>query len=325
MTTNRMFPLYLDNTTQNCFSAKLMDEGWLWHFRYGHLNFGDLKTLQKKNMVTGLPQIQTPQICEECVIGKQHRYQFPKGKSWRANKVLELVHSDICGPINPTSNGGKRYFITFIDDYSWKTWVYFLQEKSEAFSTFKSFKMLVEKEASKPIKIFRSDHGGEYTSQEFVNFCENHGIQKQLTAAYSPQQNGISERKNRTILNMVRTILSKGHIPRSFWPEAVIWSIHILNRSPTLVVQNVTPEEAWNGRKPSVNHFRIFGCIAYAHIPDQKRKKLDEKGEKCIFLGVSEMSKAYKLYNPITKKIVISRDIIFDEGSFWKWDDNTTK
>ncbi|RVW92788.1 Retrovirus-related Pol polyprotein from transposon TNT 1-94 [Vitis vinifera] len=211
MTTNRMFPLYLDNTTQNCFSTKLMDEGWLWHFRYGHLNFGGLKTLQQKNMVTGLPPIQTPsQICEECVVGKQHRYQFPKGKSWRANKVLELVHSDICGPINPTSNG-------------------------------------------------------------------------------------------------------------------VIWSIHILNRSPTLVVQNVTPEEAWNGRKPSVNHFRIFGCIAYAHIPDQKRKKLDDKGEKCIFLGVSEVSKAYKLYNPITKKIFISRDIIFDEGSFWKWDDNTTK
>ena len=87
----------------------------------------------------------------------------------------------------------------------------------------------------------------------------------------------------------------------------------------------MTPEEAWNGRKPSVNHFRIFGCIAYAHIPDQKRKKLDDKGEKYIFLSVSEMSKAYKLYNPITKKIVISRDIIFYEGSFWKWDDNTTK
>ena len=127
MTTNRMFPLYLDNTTQWCFSARLKDEAWLWHFRYGHLNFGGLKTLQQKNMVTSLPQIQNPsQVCEECVDGKQHRDPFPKGKTCRAKKVLELIHSDLCGPINPTSNSGKHYFITFIDDYSLKTWVYFL-------------------------------------------------------------------------------------------------------------------------------------------------------------------------------------------------------
>ncbi|RVW90346.1 Retrovirus-related Pol polyprotein from transposon TNT 1-94 [Vitis vinifera] len=163
------------------------------------------------------------------------------------------------------------------------------------FSTFKSFKMLVEKEAGNLLRFSAMIVVENNTSQEFVNFCENHGIQNQLTAAYSPQQNGVSERKNRTILNMVRTILSKGHIPRSFWPEAVIWSIHILNRSPTLVVQNVTPEEAWNGRKPSVNHFRIFGCIAYAHIPDQKRKNLMTREKNAFFLV------------------------------FWKWDDNTTK
>ncbi|RVW60251.1 Retrovirus-related Pol polyprotein from transposon TNT 1-94 [Vitis vinifera] len=114
-------PVYLDNTTQNCFSAKLMDEGWLWHFRYGHLNFGGLKTLQQKNMVTRLLLIQTPsQICEECVVGKQHRYQFPKGKSWRANKVLELVHSDICGPINPTSNGVSGNGMTTLPNSKYK-------------------------------------------------------------------------------------------------------------------------------------------------------------------------------------------------------------
>lgn len=133
--------------------------------------------------------------------------------------MLELVHFDICRPINPISNGGKRYFITFIDNYIQKTWVYFLQEKAEA---FKSFKMLVEKEASKYIKFFRNDCGGEYTSQEFVIFCENHGIQKKITPAYSSQQNEVLERKNRTILNMVQTILLKGHIPRSFWLEVVI-------------------------------------------------------------------------------------------------------
>ena len=123
-------------------------------------------------------------------------------------------------------------------------------------------------------------------------------------------------------MNMVRSLLTRSSVPKAFWPEAANWSIHILNRSPTLSVQNMTPEEAWNGRKPNVDHFRIFGCICYARIPDQRRTKIDDKGEKCIFLGVSNCSKAYKLYNPITKKIVINRDVIFDEENFWTWSES---
>lgn len=323
MTPNRLFPLNLKSMDTHCFSVVVNDVAWLWHFRYGHLNFGGLKTLQKKSMVKGLPNFDSPSnICEDCVVSKQHRVPFPKSGSQRAKKPLDIVHYDICGPINPTSNGGKRYFITFIDDYSRKTWVYFLQVKSEAFAAFKSFKALVEKESGNVIKVLRTDRGGEYCSHEFENFCESHGIKKQLTAAYTPQQNGVSERKNRTILDMVRSLLTRSGVPKSFWPEVVNWSIHILNRSPTFSVQNVTPEQAWNGRRPSVDHFRIFGCIAYAHIPDEKRKKLDDKGEKCIFLGVSSHSKAFKLYNPYTKKIVISRDVVFDERKFWNWSAN---
>lgn len=139
-------------------------------------------------MVTGLPHFIIPsQLCEECVVSKQHYDQFPKGDSWRAKKYLELVHSDLCGSINLTSNGGKRYVITFIDDFSCKTWVYFLQDKSETFEAFKSYKAFVEKEANSPIKVFRTNHGGEYNSQEFENFFEIHGIKRQLTVAYSPQ------------------------------------------------------------------------------------------------------------------------------------------
>ncbi|KAA3461320.1 Retrovirus-related Pol polyprotein from transposon TNT 1-94 [Gossypium australe] len=163
MTPNRMFPLYLHTVTNSCFLARLEDESWLWHFWYGHLNFGGLKILQQKNMMTGLPHIQTPsQVCEECVISKQHREPFQKGKSWKVRNALELVHSDLCGSIIPTSNRGKRYFISFIDDFSRKTWVYYLNEKSEALTAFKSFKALVEKEAETLIKVLRSDRGGEY-------------------------------------------------------------------------------------------------------------------------------------------------------------------
>ena len=130
MSSNRLFPLKI-TSVQSCLVAKVKDSSWLWHFRYGHLSFGGLKTLQQKNMVTGLPQISIPsQVCEECVVGKQHHSQFPQGNSWRAKDALELIHSHICGSITPCSNGGKRYLITFIDDYTRKTWIYFLQEKS---------------------------------------------------------------------------------------------------------------------------------------------------------------------------------------------------
>ena len=145
------------------------------------------------------------------------------------------------------------------------------------------------------------------------------------TTTYTPQQNGVSETKNRTILNMVRCLLTKSGVSKEFWPEVVNWSVHILNRNPTFVVKNMTPEEVWSGRKLTVDHFRIFGCIAYAHIPDKKRYKLDGKGEKCIFLGVSDQSKAYKLYNPTTKKIIISRDVVFDEERFWENNIDETK
>ena len=118
---------------------------------------------------------------------------------------------------------------------------------------------------------------------------------------------------------MVRSLLARGKIPKSFWPEALNWSIHVLNRSPTFYVQNMTPEEAWSGQKPAEDDFKIFGCIAYAHVPNEKKKKLDDKGEKCVFLGISEASKAYKLFNPLTKKIVTNKDVIFDEESTRNW------
>jgi len=121
MSSNRLFPLKII-TSQPCLMAEIKDLSWLWHFRYGHLNFSGLKTLQQEDMVISLPKIHFPsQICEECVVRKQHCSQFPQGKSWRAKHILELVHSDICGPINPSSNRGKRYLITFIDDFTRKT------------------------------------------------------------------------------------------------------------------------------------------------------------------------------------------------------------
>src|SRR5262249_32519737 len=148
-------------------------------------------------------------------------------------------------------------------------------------------------------------------SHEFNVFCKANGISRQLTATYTPQQNGVAEHKNRTIMNMVRSMLSEKQVPKNFWPEAVNWTAHVLNRSPTLVVKDMTPEEAWSGVKPNVDYFRVFGCIGHVHVSDSKRKKLDDKTFQCVLLGISEESKAYRLYDPASKKIVVSRDVVF--------------
>ncbi|KAL2466148.1 Retrovirus-related pol polyprotein from transposon tnt 1-94 [Abeliophyllum distichum] len=140
---------------------------------------------------------------------------------------------------------------------------------------------------------------------------------RQFTAAYSPHQNGVSKRKNRTIMNMVRSMMSKKKVSKDFWSEAINWSVHVLNRSPTFIVKNVTPHEAWSRNTPVVSYFKIFGSIYYARVLDEKKKKLDDKGVKFVLLGISEESKAYKLYNTLTKKIIISQDVVFDEDSCW--------
>ena len=165
----------------------------------------------------GLPSINHPdQLCEGCLIGKQFRKSFPKESTTRATKPLELIHTDVCGPIKPNSFGKNKYFLLFIDDYSRKTWVYFLKEKSEVFENFKKFKALVEKESGLSIKAMRSDRGGEFTSNKFNKYCEDHGIRRPLTVPRSPQQNGVAERKNRTILNMVRSMLKSKKMPKEF-------------------------------------------------------------------------------------------------------------
>ncbi|GKB28169.1 retrovirus-related pol polyprotein from transposon TNT 1-94 [Tanacetum coccineum] len=327
MSANRMFILLGETSDkareERCLQVDVANKEELWHHRYGHLSNKGLQILRNKEMVTGLPPIGQMKItCEACVKGKHHRVSFPKQSKWRSSEKLELIHSDLCGPITPPSNGQKRYLISFIDDFSRKTWIYFVVEKSEAFHIFKEFKARVEKQSGSFIKCLRTDRGGEYNSTEFKEFCKEHGIKRQLTTAYTPQQNGVAERKNRTIMNMVRAVLSEKEVPKSFWPDAVQWANHVLNRSPTTIVKDMTPEEAWSGSKPSVEHFRVFGCIGYVHVPDVKRTKLDDKSVKCVMIGYSSESKAFKMFDPVEKKAHVSRDVIFEEEKKWNWDDS---
>eukprot|EP00253_Pinus_taeda_P004625 PITA_04625 len=328
MTSNRMFPLKLRadlkegrtiaTVTQEVFQEQVKDENWLWHLRFGHLNFGGLNLLHRKEMVKGLPLIEKPDsLCEGCILGKKHKESFSVGKSIREKTPLEIVHSDVCGPMQMPSFAENTYVLTFIDDYTRKTWVYMLKQKSEVFEKFRHFKTLVEKQCGHYIKALRTDRRGEYISQDFLRFCRENGIQKQFTARYPPQQNGVAERKNRTILDMVRSMMKAKHLPHEYWAKVVTCAVYILNRCPTKAIMNKIPEEAWSGQKQTLTHMRVFSCVAYAHVPDQLRRKLDSKGEKCVFVGYCDESKAYKLYNPSTKKLIVSRDVQFIEDEAW--------
>ncbi|KAL0418689.1 UNVERIFIED_CONTAM: Retrovirus-related Pol polyprotein from transposon TNT 1-94 [Sesamum radiatum] len=238
---------------------------------------------------------------------KQHKKPVLSGTSWRAKAVLELIHTDVCGPMRTPSHEQNRYFILFIDDYSRMTWVYFMREKSEVFKVFKKFKNLVEKQSGRSIKVLRSDRGKEYNNSEFNKFCEEEGIEHQTTVSYNPQQNGVSERKEQNShgdgkIDAARETLAKSFLGRS----SLHCSLSTQQVSPK-AVQNMTPIEAWSGKKPSAKHLRVFGSICYVHIPTEKRHKLEEKTEKGIFLGYSTQSKGYRIYNLKTKKLIISR------------------
>ncbi|KAJ1700426.1 hypothetical protein LUZ63_000205 [Rhynchospora breviuscula] len=325
MTTNKLFPLKITDVQERLMVVKEMTQSQLWHHRYGHLYTNGLRLLNQKHMVHGLPEIDQIGVCEGCIVGKQTKLAFPKCQAKRATKVLEIVHADLCGPMQTISLGGSKYFLLFTDDYSRMSWVYFLKNKDETFSNFKAFKALVEKQSEKKLKILRTDRGGEFLSKEFVNFCEAEGIHHELTAPYTPEQNGVAERKNRTVVEMGRSMMKCKNMPNKFWAEAVSTAVYLLNISPTKAVINQTPYEAWYERKPGVGHLKVFGCIAYVLVDSQKRKKLDGKSEKCIFIGYCTQTKGYRLFNPEDGKIIVSRNVLFDEESEWIWKNETNQ
>jgi hypothetical protein len=178
----------------------------LWHRRLTHINYKALPYICKA--VTGLPELKGDQegIFNGCAKGKNIKNPFPKRDN-KVEGVLELIHSDMCGPMPSSSISRYVYYVSFIDDYSHKTWIYFLKSKDEVFSKFKELKALIENLSERKIKILRSDNGGEYTSKEFMNFCRDVGIKRELTTPYNPQQNGVAKRKNRTIMEAVKTMI----------------------------------------------------------------------------------------------------------------------
>lgn len=198
-------------------------------------------------------------------------------------------------------------------------WTILLKEKSEAFDRFRRFKRLIEQETKVSIQTLRTDRGGEFTSQEFQTFCDDNGVKHHLTAPYSPQQNGVVERRNRTLMEMTRSIMKHMKIPNYMWGEAVRHSTYLINRVATRTLKDISPYECFKKKKPNVGHLIVFGCVCYAKKDTPHLKKLEDRSRELVHLGVEPGSKAYRLYDPEKRRIVISRDVIFTEDKAWRW------
>ena len=309
----------------------------LRHQWLAHLGLAATKGLTK--WCSEMPSRLTGECnCVDCLYGKQTRKPFtPLPIISCSSRPLELIHSNLSGR-NPTSSlAGSQYYIIFIDDFTRFTMVYFLKKKSEAFRTFQDYESAVVKHwtvrAADPvdptpenlplfIAKLRTDGGGEYTSREFTQYLRQQGIEAQVTTPYTPQSNGVSERANRTIMDRVRSMISWAGLPDSFWAEAVATATYLKNRTPTRGLEDLkrdfhTPFEGWFGRVPDLGHLRVWGCVAMVHVPAEKTKKLDGRSEKCVFVGYCLTEKQYKVYNPVTRRMFSTRDVVFREGEKW--------
>lgn len=233
LSANRVGDLFVVQVNGNkCFS--LADETTMtWHNRYGHLNFQSLKQLHDKEMVSGIGKIGAfDGKCGTCMKAKVCSLPYQRSEN-RATELLELVHTDLCGPMQKFSLGGSKYFLLFTDDYSRFMVAYFIKTKDEVYEKFLSYKKLVERQTGKNIKRVRSDNGGEFVNARFDKLFEECGIARQLTVPYTPQQNGVAERANRTIGEMARSMLVHSGLPEALWAEAVSTAVYLRNRSPT--------------------------------------------------------------------------------------------
>jgi hypothetical protein len=223
------------------FVAHSDDLSKIWHERFGHLNYHSLQQLCNQQMVNDLPLVSCRDgVCASCVLDKHHRDSFDKRASWHASSHLQLVYNDLCGPLSSPSFSGCKYFLTFIDDFSRRTWVYLLKLKREVFEKFLAYKALVENQYGHQIQRLRTDNGGEYVNNNFTSYCTTQGIQMQHTVPYTPQQNGVAQRKNLTLKEMANCMIQYKGLSLKYWAEAINCENYIVNHTPTKALKNIT-------------------------------------------------------------------------------------
>ncbi|KAF1332324.1 Integrase catalytic core protein, partial [Globisporangium splendens] len=275
--------------------APRMNKSYLWHLRLGHIGHIGLDAIVKQKLGVGIDiaSVSKWELCSGCALGKQTRVNFQSIAPERVNSVLDVVDSDVCGPMQTATFSDKRYFVTFIDDKSRFCVVFLLRSKSEVLDKFVQFVKFAETQIGRRVKVLRSDNGGEYVSNKFAAFCRNRGIVQQFTPPYTPQLNGVAERMNRTLVESARCMIEHAGLSKRYWGEAV-----------------------WTQKKPLLKNLKVFGCHAYVHMPSEKRSKLDARSVLCRFLGYSDHEKAYRFEELSSSRIAVSRDAQFMEDTF---------
>lgn len=285
----------------------------LWHRRLGHLGYSSLKKMVEAGMVKGLPISaedidNAKEACDICLKTKGTRQPFKPSES-KTDKPLQLIHMDLCGPLEE-SLGKAKYFATFLDDYSDYSSVVLLKNKSDTYQAIKDTFILLENTTESKVKAVRSDQGGEYISTELKEYFKEKGIDHQMTTAYSPQSNGKAERLNRTLLEKTRALLSEANLPESLWGEALLTANYLRNRSPTANSPK-TPWERIFKKQPDLSNLRTFGSEAYVHVPKKKRfGKLDDTAVKGIMVGYAPNGYRILLDDD---RVQVSRDVVFKE------------
>jgi transposase InsO family protein len=294
----------------------------LLHKRLGHLGHTSILKLIEHQSVKGLESF-VPYLselrkanpvsdCEACIMGSQARESFPSS-DYVTRAPLELVHTDVCGPMDPMSHDKKQYFLTLLDDYSGMSAVVVISHKSEVSQMLIEALEDMETACGHKVKAVRSDRGGEYVSKTLDEYLRSRRISHQFTAPYTPQQNGKAERLNRTLVEKTRALLIDANLPKNLWTEALRTANYLRNRAtPAVRDESKTPAELFLGRKPNIAHLRCFGCVAYTITPTHKTK-LENRSEKGYFVGYDTNQKAFRVWIP-KRGVVIRRDVKFIEN-----------
>ncbi|KAL8147667.1 hypothetical protein AgCh_005113 [Apium graveolens] len=296
-------------------SRASIEESWNWHKKLSHLNFNNINELVKKDLVRGLPNtVFAPDgLCDSCQKAKQRKSSF---KSKTESSILEpyhLIHVDLFGPVNVMSIAKKKYALVIVDEFTRYTWVYFLHTKSETASILIDHVKQLDKMVKDSVKILRSDNGTEFKNLIMEEFCKSHGIKQESSAPGTPQQNGVVERKNRTLVEAARTMLEDAKLPTYFWAEAM--QTACFTQNATLINKHgKTPYEMVKKKKPNLKYFHVFGCKCFVlKTHPEQLSKFDLKADEGIFVGYPLSTKAFRVYNLRTKVVMESINVSFDD------------
>lgn len=296
---------------RECGSSESLQQ---WHRRLGHINIATIKSMIKNNVISGINlSDENDFFCEECQLGKLQRSSHPVSEKRNVEKG-ECVHVDLCGPMETTGIGGARYFMLVKDEATTFRMIYCIKEKSEVGENLVDFLRFVRNSADVKIKRIRCDNGTEFINAKVQKILSENGIVIERIAPYTAEQNGFIERDNRTVQESARTMLLSSGLSASLWPEAVRTAVYILNRSTNSRSTQMTPYERWFGNKPQLDHLKVFGTVGYAHVPKIHRKKWDAKAMKVFLVGFEPTNKNFRLYNPVSKKVIVSCDVKFNEN-----------